>query len=70
MNIKKLSEVLYTDQPNQNANVIIDDDGSLRKTVLPAGGVTQEIADRIENAQWKTETSTQLFSETGTTEAV
>lgn len=32
------------------------------------GGVTPEIEAEIENAQWKTETSTQLFSETVTTE--
>lgn len=68
MNIKKLSEVLYTDQPSENAHVIVEDGGKLARTDVPSGGgVTPEIMAQIENAQWKTESSEQLFSETVTT---
>lgn len=70
MNIKKLSEVLYTNQPSENAHVIVEDGGSLVRTDIPSGGgVTPEIEAEIENAQWKTETTEQLFSETVTTVA-
>lgn len=48
--------------------MIVEDGGSLARTDIPSGGgVTPEIMAQIENAQWKSEGTEQLFSETVTT---
>ena len=67
MNIKKLSEVLYTDQPSENAHVIVEDGGSLARTDIPSGGgVIPEIEAEIQNAQWKTVVETEIYNDTVT----